>query len=196
MDKKWHVVEVTQHSDHLLAAPSRYLTHVTSFRNVMGVLQPYSRDSNRLRQRPNSVEDVGFKNATFNEIDHSVVYQPDHHHRSGGGAAAEEGVGERCINETSLITGAVIFLIAQVRARARVQLMVLLTTNYYKYMLYFCNSVPHCMQGFLLLLWTCLWKRRRSAMAKEVVGYVPEIGSSSTDSLSYIYDAGIPKRMN
>ena len=50
-------------------------------------------------------------------------------------------------------------------------------------------------QGFLLLLWTCLWKRRRSAMAKEVVGYVPEIGSS-TDSLSYIYDAGIPKRMN
>ena len=52
------------------------------------------------------------------------------------------------------------------------------------------------MQGFLLLLWTCLWKRRRSAMAKEVVGYVPEIGSSSTDSLSYIYDAGIPKRMN
>ena len=74
--------------------------------------------------------------------------------------------------------------------------MVWLTTNYYKNMLYFCNSVPHCMQGFLLLLWTCLWKRRRSAMAKEVVGYVPEIGSSSTDSLSYIYDAGIPKRMN
>ena len=96
----------------------------------MGVLQPYSRDSNRLRQRPNSVEDVGFKNATFNEIDHSVVYQHDHHHRGSGGAAAEEGVGERCINETSLITGAVIFLIAQVRVRVRVQLMVWLTTTH------------------------------------------------------------------
>jgi len=116
-----------------------------------------ARDSNRLRQRPNSVNDVGFKNATFNEIDHSVVYE----HDLRGTAATEEG-GERCVNETSLITGAVIFLIAQ---------------------------------GFLLLLWTCLWKRRRSAMAKEVVGYMPEVGSSS-DSLSYIYDAGIPKRMN
>ena len=90
----------------------------------MGVLQLHSRDSNRLRQRPNSVEDVGFKNATFNEIDHSVVYQHDHHHRGGDGAV-EEGVGERCINETSLITGAVIFLIAQVRAS--MQLMVWLT---------------------------------------------------------------------
>jgi len=117
-----------------------------------------ARDSNRLRQRPNSVNDVGFKNATFNEIDHSVVYE----HDLRGTAATEEGV-ERCVNETSLITGAVIFLIAQ---------------------------------GFLLLLWTCLWKRRRSAMAKDVVGYMPEVGSSSTDSLSYIYDAGIPKRMN
>ena len=57
------------------------------------------------------MEDVGFKNATFSEIDHSVVYEHDHR---GSGAATEEGLGERCINETSLITGAVIFLIAQV----------------------------------------------------------------------------------
>lgn len=75
------------------------------------------RDSNRLRQRPNSVEDVGFKNATFNEIDHSVVYEHDHR---GTIAATEEGIGERCINETSLITGAVIFLIAQVTTTYRI----------------------------------------------------------------------------
>ena len=55
------------------------------------------------------MNDVGFKNATFNEIDHSVVYE----HDLRGTAATEEGV-ERCVNETSLITGAVIFLIAQV----------------------------------------------------------------------------------
>ena len=59
------------------------------------------------------MEDVGFKNATFNEIDHSVVYEHDHR----GTAATEEG-GERCVNETSLITGAVIFLVAQVYAYA------------------------------------------------------------------------------
>ncbi len=58
----------------------------------------------------------------------------------------------------------------------------------------------------MLVLWMVCWRRRRSQLAKEVI--YPEGGSSisgrtlasvpssSADSLSYIYDAGIPRGLN
>ena len=58
-------------------------------------------------------------------------------------------------------------------------------------------SLP--IQILLLVLWTLLWRRRRSLAAKEVMlQHSPEMAAaaSTTDSLSYIYDAGIPRRLN
>lgn len=63
----------------------------------------------------------------------------------------------RCVDENSLISGAVIFLVLQV---------------------------------ILLVLWTFLWRRKRSVQAKEVV--VPD---NSTDSLSYLYESGFARRL-
>ncbi len=111
------------------------------------------RQQNRLQQRPNSVEDVGFKNLTIFEGERDGRYNVEE-------SGELEVLSDRCIDDTSLIAGAVVFLAAQV---------------------------------FLLMLWTLLWKRKRSAIAKEVV--TPD-GGSSTDSLSYIYETGIPRRMN
>lgn len=67
----------------------------------------------------------------------------------------------RCVDDTSLIAGAIVFLTIQI---------------------------------LVLVFWTLLWKRKRSVMAKEVI--MPPENCSSTDSLSYIYDTGIPRRMN
>ena len=67
----------------------------------------------------------------------------------------------RCLDDSTLIAGGIIFLVFQV---------------------------------FLLLLWTLLWKKKRSEQAKQVI-MSPE-NLSSTDSLSYIYETGIPRRLN
>ena len=50
------------------------------------------------------------------------------------------------------------------------------------------------VQVILLLLWTLLWRKKRSAQAKEVVMMTPD-AQSTADSLSYIYETGIPRRM-
>ena len=67
----------------------------------------------------------------------------------------------RCVDDTSLIAGAIVFIVIQV---------------------------------LLLILWTLLWKKKRSAHAKEVA-VIMSPAESTTDSLSYIYDSGIPRRM-
>lgn len=120
---------------------------------VVSTLQIVDRlgNRNRLRQRPNTVQDVGFKNVSFNrEVDSNQVVYSD----------SELELDGKCVDDTSMIAGAIVFFIVQI---------------------------------FLLLLWTVLWKKRRSAQSKEVV---MREGASSTDSLSYIYETGIPRRMN
>ena len=68
------------------------------------------------------------------------------------------GDSSRCIDDTSLIAGAIVFLVAQL---------------------------------LLLIIWTLVWKRRRSEAAKEVI-MRPE---NTHDSLSYIYETGLARRM-
>ena len=72
-----------------------------------------------------------------------------------------ESANTRCIDDTSLIAGAIVFISIQI---------------------------------MILVFWTVLWKRKRSVMAKEVI--LPPENCSSADSLSYIYDSGIPRRFN
>jgi hypothetical protein len=107
---------------------------------------------NRLTHKPNNVEDVTFKNVSFANDDREthILFNSDERDASF----------DRCIDDTSLIAGAIVFLV---------------------------------VQAFLLLLWTLLWKRKRSAHSKEIV--TPD-SHSSADSLSYIYETGIPRRMN
>ena len=118
---------------------------------VVSSLQIIDRSKqNRLSQKPNSVEDVRFKNATFDTGSNDLIYT----------RSELEAESAKCVDDTSLIAGAIVFLVVQV---------------------------------FILFLWTLLWKKKRNAQAKDVV-MSPEL--SSADSLSYIYEAGIPRRMN
>ena len=47
------------------------------------------------------------------------------------------------------------------------------------------------LQAVLLIVWTLMWKRRRSEQAKEVI-MLPD---NSTDSLSYMYETGFTRRL-
>lgn len=129
---------------------------------VMQTLRIVDKIGHRRKQlKPSRSQNGNFRNSTNLHTLNQQEIDEEHYSHIDIVESNSSSNDRSCIDDTSLIAGAIVFIVIQV---------------------------------LLLILWTLVWKKKRTEHAKEVI--LPPEACSSTDSLSYIYDSGIPRRLN